>query len=105
MVVEQDVSIRLQHVLMLSLGVGLSLQSGMSCFISSWEPLCFEGTPSNFLVLRIKVHKTIRVSHALWGSASTGKDILKRGFCPINTIINTKQRVVVLKSILPHRQL
>ena len=79
MVVEQDVSIRLQHVLMLSLGVGLSLQTGMSCFISSWGPLCFEGTPSNFLVLRIKVHKTIRVSHALWGPASSRKEGPKNG--------------------------
>ena len=42
------------------------------------EPLHLQGASSNFRVLRIKVHKTIRVSHALWGPASSGKEGLKK---------------------------
>ena len=87
-VVEQDVSVGLvQAAACLDVIFGLRvrcLRSGMSC---SWhvlfhkfpEPLCLQGTSSNFLVLRIKARKTIRVSHALWGPASPGKEGLKEG--------------------------
>ena len=47
------------------------------------EPLHLQGASSNFLVLRIKAHKPIRVSHAMWGPDSSGKEGLKGGFCPI----------------------
>ena len=42
------------------------------------EPLNLQGTSNNVLVLRIKAHKTIRVSHALWGLASSGKEGLRK---------------------------
>ena len=43
------------------------------------EPLSLQGSSSNFLVLRIKAHKTIRVSHVLWGPVSSGKESLRKG--------------------------
>ena len=42
------------------------------------EALHLQGASSNFLVLRIKDHKTIRVNHALWGPASSGKEGLRK---------------------------
>ena len=38
-------------------------------FLKFPEPLRLQGACGNFLVLRIKVCKTIRVRHALWGPA------------------------------------
>ena len=78
-VVEQDVSFGLQLVLMLSLGAGfglgpLVLVVWYVLFLKFSEPLCLQGASSNFVVLRTKVHKTIRVSHALWGPTSSGKE-------------------------------
>ena len=42
------------------------------------EPMSPQGASSNFLVLRIKAYKTIRVNHALWGPASSGKEGLRK---------------------------
>ena len=43
------------------------------------DPLRLQGTSSNFLVLRVKAHQTIRVSNASWGPASSRKVGLKNG--------------------------
>ena len=48
-------------------------------FHKSPEPLSLQGDSSNFLILRIEAHKTIRVSHAFWGPTSSGKEGLERG--------------------------
>ena len=45
------------------------------------EPLHLQGASSNFLVWRIKAHKTIRVSHASWqGCQTRGHTILAVAF-------------------------
>ena len=47
-------------------------------FYKFQEPQCLQGASSNFLVLRIRAHKTIRVSHALWHPANSGKEGLRK---------------------------
>ena len=47
-------------------------------FVGFLEPLRLQGASSHFLVLRIKAHKTTRVSPALWGPGSSGKEGVKR---------------------------
>ena len=73
------------------------------------EPLHLQGASSNFLVLRIKVHKVIWFSHALWGPANSGKEGLKRGLLSYYSphIKRAKGRGVDLfpllaRGILPH---
>ena len=83
MVVEQDVSVRFQFVSMLFWGAGSGLGGAVIVvwyilFHRFLEHLCFQGALSHFLVLRIKAHKTIRVSHALCGPGSSGKEGLKK---------------------------
>ena len=46
------------------------------------EPLHLQGASSNFLVLRIKAHKTSQ--SCFRGPGCSGKEGLKRGFCPIS---------------------
>ena len=68
MFVQQDVSAGLQLVLMVSLGAGSSLLVAVVSYVVFCgipEPLYLQGTSTNFLVLKIKTHKTIRISHAL----------------------------------------
>ena len=69
MVVEQDVSVKLNPFLVIVVWYIL--------FHKFLEPLCLQGACTKFLVLRIKVHKAIRVSHAFLGPASSGKEGLK----------------------------
>ena len=78
---EQDVLVGLQQLLSLGAASGLVVVVWyvlFPCFINSWSPLCLLGTSSNFLVLRIKAYKTIRVSPALWRPASSGKEGLRK---------------------------
>ena len=97
MFVEQDVSVGLQLVLMLSLGAGSRwwLWSGLSVPRASAP----SGAASSFLVLRVKAHKPIRFSHALLGPANSGERgpekgalvlLLSfwRGFWPFNFIFS-----------------
>ena len=79
--VDQDVSVWPQLVSMLSLGAGSDcpvLVVSFVLFCKFPEPLCLQGISSNFLVLRIKAYKTIRVSHALWGPSSSRKESLRK---------------------------
>ena len=77
MVVEQDVSVTF----------GCRVRSRSSGpVVMVWYVLLFLEPPglwalpvSNLLVLRIEAHKTIKVSHDLWGPASSGKEGLKKG--------------------------
>ena len=67
--VEQDVSVRLQLVSMLSLRAGSHVL--VVCYVlfhKFLEPLHLQGASSNFLVLRIKTNRTVRANHA-WGSS------------------------------------
>ena len=80
-VVKQDVSVMLQLVSILSLGAGSGpiLVVCYVLFCKFPKPLSLQGASSNFLVLRIKAHKTIKVCCALWGPASSGKEGLRKG--------------------------
>ena len=75
--VGQDVSVGRKLVSMLSLGAG-STVAWYVLFHKFLQPLRLQGASNNFLVLRIKAHKTIRVSPALWGPASSGKEVLTK---------------------------
>ena len=76
-VVEQYVSVSLQLVSLLSLGTG----SG-PVVVVVWYVFCglwsLSGASSNFLALKIKANKTIRFSCALWGTASSEKEGLRK---------------------------
>ena len=46
------------------------------------EPLRLQGTSGDFPVLRVEARETVGVQHAFWGTASSGEEGLRRGFCP-----------------------
>ena len=57
---------------------GLVFWLSWSGFVNSWRLFALGTLPVVFLVLRIRAHKIIRVSHALWGPASSGKEGLRK---------------------------